>query len=156
MKVENTLPSIQYSYGMTFILLLTSLTNKFIPVKLSSTRNSLPWVNQKLKWLARQRDRAFQKHFKRNSAYHENATKATFPNEQLQSVFSRKSSNRLSSLCHMKLQDSTDTDRSMLDITVSSKCIEKLLPNLNPHKAADPDQIKPIILNIFQPHYHRS
>ena len=26
---------------------LTSLTNKFIPSKLSSTRNNLPWVNQK-------------------------------------------------------------------------------------------------------------
>ena len=43
---------------------LTSLTNKFIPSKLSSTRNILPWVNQKLKRIARQRDRAFQKHRK--------------------------------------------------------------------------------------------
>ena len=43
---------------------LTSLTNKFIPSKLSSTRNNLPWVNQKLKRIARQRDRAFQKHRK--------------------------------------------------------------------------------------------
>ena len=43
---------------------LTSLTNKFIPLKLSSTRNNLPWVNQKLKRIARQRDRAFQKHRK--------------------------------------------------------------------------------------------
>ena len=32
---------------------LTSLTNKFIPSKLSSTRNNLPWVNQKLKRIAR-------------------------------------------------------------------------------------------------------
>ena len=39
---------------------LTSLTNKFIPSKLSSTRDNLPWVNQKLKQIARQRDRAFQ------------------------------------------------------------------------------------------------
>ena len=46
----------------------------------------------------------------------------------------------------MKLQESTDADRSMLDITVTSKGIEKLLSNLNPHKAAGPDQIKPIIL----------
>jgi len=43
---------------------LTSLTNKFIPSKLSSTRNNLPWVNQKLKRIARQRDRAFKKHRK--------------------------------------------------------------------------------------------
>ena len=33
---------------------LTSLTNKFIPSKLSSTRNNIPWVNQKLKRIARQ------------------------------------------------------------------------------------------------------
>ena len=31
----------------------------------------------------------------------------------------------------MKLQESTDADRSMLDITVTSKGIEKLLSNLN-------------------------
>ena len=43
---------------------LTSLTNKFIPSKLSSTRNNLPWVNQKLKRIAGQRDRAFQKYRK--------------------------------------------------------------------------------------------
>ena len=70
----------------------------------------------------------------------------TILNEQFQSVFSRKSSNSLSSRCHMKLQESTDADRSMLDITVTSKGIEKLLSNLNHHKVADPDQIKPIIL----------
>ena len=39
---------------------LTSLTNKFIPSKLSN----LHWVNQKLKRIARQRDRVFQKHSK--------------------------------------------------------------------------------------------
>ena len=38
----------------------------------------------------------------------------------------------------MKRQESTDADISMLDITVTSKGIEN---NLNPHKAADPDQI---------------
>ena len=43
---------------------LTSITNKFIPSKLSSTGNNLPWVNKKLKRIARQRDRAFQKHRK--------------------------------------------------------------------------------------------
>ena len=43
----------------------------------------------------------------------------------------------------MKLQEGTDADRSMIDITVTSKSIEKLLSNLNPHKAAGPDQIKP-------------
>ena len=40
----------------------------------------------------------------------------------------------------------------MQDITVTSKGIEKLLSNLNPHKAAGPDQIKPIILkNLSTP-----
>jgi len=43
---------------------LTSITNKFIPSKHSSTGNNLPWVNKKLKRIARQRDRAFQKHRK--------------------------------------------------------------------------------------------
>ena len=38
---------------------LTSLTHKFIPSKLTSTRNNLHWVNQKLKRIARQRDRVF-------------------------------------------------------------------------------------------------
>ena len=46
------------------------------------------------------------------------------------------------------LQESTDADRSMLDITVTSKGIEKLISNLNPHKDAGPDQIKHIILKI--------
>ena len=46
----------------------------------------------------------------------------------------------------MTLQESTDADRSMIDNTVTSKGIEKLLSNLNPHKAAGPDKIKPIIL----------
>ena len=57
----------------------------------------------------------------------------------------------------MKLQESTDADRSMLDIAVTSKGIEKLLVNLNPHKAAGPDQIKHIILKKnCRPQYHQS
>ena len=48
----------------------------------------------------------------------------------------------------MKLQESTDAGRSTLDITVTSKGIEKLISNLNPHKDAGPDQIKHIILKI--------
>jgi len=53
---------------------------------------------------------------KYNSVYQDDPTKATILNEQFQSVFSRKSPNSLSSLCHMKLQESTDADRSMLDM----------------------------------------
>ena len=48
----------------------------------------------------------------------------------------------------MKLQESTDADRSMLNITVTSNGIEKLLSNLNPHKAAGPKQpFDPTITN---------
>ena len=72
---------------------------------------------------------------KQNSVHQDDPTKAT------QSVLSRKSPNSLSSFCHMKLQESTYADRSMQDITVTSKGIEKLLSNLNPHKAAGTDQI---------------
>ena len=79
---------------------------------------------------------------KHNSVHQDDPTKATILNEQFQSVLSRKSPNSLSSLCHTKLQESTDADRYMIDITVTSKGIEKLLSNLNPHKVAGPDQIK--------------
>ena len=58
----------------------------------------------------------------------------------------------------MKLQECTDADKSMRDITVTSKGIEKFLFNLNPHKAAGPDQIltnlstplSPILKHLFQ------
>ena len=59
----------------------------------------------------------------------------------------------------MKLQEGTDADRSMIDITVTSKSIEKLLSNLNPHKAAGPDKIKPIIPKVTwlgNPNYQQS
>ena len=57
----------------------------------------------------------------------------------------------------MKLLERTDVDRSMLDITVTSKGIEKLLSNLNRHKATGPDQIKLIMLKKhFRPHFNQS
>ena len=65
---------------------------------------------------------------KHKSVHQDDPTKATILNEQFQSVFIRKSPNSLGSLCHMKLQDSTDADRSMLDITVTSKGIENSYP----------------------------
>ena len=37
----------------------------------------------------------------------------------------------------------------MPDIQVSSNGIEKLLKGLNPHKAAGPDQLKPIVLQTL-------
>ena len=94
---------------------------------------------------------------KHNSVHQDDPTKATILNEQFQSVFSWKSPNGLSSLCHMKLQESTDADRSMLDITVTSKRFGKLLSNLkNPHKAADLDQIKPVIIKNLTTPLHQS
>ena len=70
---------------------LTSLTNKFIPSKLSSTRNNFPWVNQKRKRMARQRDRAFSVTpvaplHKHNYVHQDDPTNATILNEQFQSV----------------------------------------------------------------------
>ena len=56
---------------------------------------------------------------KQSSVHQDDPTKATIISEQFQSVFSRKSPNSLSSLCHMTLQERTDTDKSMLDITVT-------------------------------------
>jgi len=40
---------------------LNFLTDKWIPSKLSNTRNNLPWVNQNIKRLIRRRDRTFKK-----------------------------------------------------------------------------------------------
>ena len=59
-------------------------------------------------------------------------------NRQFQSVFSPKSPEHLSSLAQWKLQELNDQG-----------CIEKLLKSLNPHKAADPDQFKPIVLQTL-------
>ncbi|WAR07637.1 hypothetical protein MAR_017595 [Mya arenaria] len=187
---------------------LTSLTKKFIPSQLSSSRNNLPWVNQTLKRFARKSDRAYRKqrksgkaedrkrfldlkhilrksikvsyqsylkdildiasndetckpntknlftllkHSKQDSAsvapltHQDDTAKATILNEQFQS----KSPNSLRSLCNMKLQDISNTGKpqnTMPDIKATAEGIEKLLSNLNLHKASGPDQIKPVIL----------
>ena len=71
---------------------LTSLTNKFIPSKLSSTRNISLGSTKNSNGLL---DKAFQKHRKsgkpahrkkHNSAHQDDHTKATILNEQFQSV----------------------------------------------------------------------
>jgi len=60
----------------------------------------------------------------------------------------------------MKVQDNADTGREtpyetfsphnpMPDIELSTNGIEKLLKNLNPHKAAGPNQIRPIVLKML-------
>ncbi len=88
---------------------------------------------------------------------HEDDTaKASILNQQFQSVFSPKSPLSLKSLCQMNIQDTIDkgqrrsADQSpyskIHDIEISTNGIDKLLRNLNPHKAYWPDQITPTIL----------
>ena len=93
---------------------------------------------------------------KDNICYPDDTKKATILNEQFQSVFSQRSPLSLKSLCNMKLQNLSDQGHNspqeckahtkMPDIEISTNGIEKLLNNLNPHKAAGPDQIRPIVL----------
>ena len=87
--------------------------------------------------------------------------KANVLNQQFQSVFTPKCPLKLSQLASMAVQDLSDsgtidpsqipgeclnTTPHMESITVSTKGIAKLLKDLNPHKAAGPDQIKPLVL----------
>ena len=80
-------------------------------------------------------------------------------NRQFQSVFSPKSPERLRSLAHRNLQELNDQGcnlpfqsspySQMPEIQIFVKGIEKLLKSLNPHKAAGPDQFKPIVLQTL-------
>ena len=73
--------------------------------------------------------------------------------------FSPKSPERLSSLAHRKLQELNDHGcnlpfqsspySQMPEMQIFVKGIEKLLKSLNPHKAAGPDQIKPMALQTL-------
>jgi len=73
---------------------------------------------------------------KHNSVHQDDPTIGSILNEQFQSVFSRKYWCRQIHARHYS----------------HIQGIEKLLSNLNPHKAAGPDQIKPIILKkTFDP-----
>lgn len=94
---------------------------------------------------------------KDNKLFTGETDKANVLNDQFQSVFTAKSPISLSSLAKMKVQDTVDTGREipnstysphkpMPDIEISVKGVEKLLTNLNPNKAAGPDQIRPIVL----------
>ena len=92
-----------------------------------------------------------------NKFHSDDTSKAGALNAHFQSVFCPKSPISLSSLCKMRLQDLCDQSDShtgkpssrMPDIHISSKGIQKLLSNLNPHKACGPDQIKPIVLKTL-------
>ena len=93
--------------------------------------------------------------------YSDTVDKANILNQQFQSVFTSKCSLKLSQLASMAVQDLSDngtidpsqipgeclnTTPQMESITVSTNGIAKLLKDLNPHKAAGPDQIKLLVL----------
>ena len=84
-----------------------------------------------------------------NKLHQDDQAKATVLNKQFQSVFSPKSPLKLSSLAKLKLNPDGQSVPTMPDILVGQKGIEKLLNNLNPHKASGPDKIKPIILKTL-------
>ena len=79
---------------------------------------------------------------KHNSVHQDDPTESTILNEQFQSV--SVGSLLTASAPFVTRQESTDADRSMLDNAITSKGIDN---NLNPHKAAGPDQIKPSTLH---------
>lgn len=82
-------------------------------------------------------------------------------NDQFQSVFTPKSPLKLSQLSQITVQELVDQGKLASDavpqqnlsftpimpnITVSLSGVLKLLKELKPHKAAGPDQLKPIVL----------
>ena len=106
--------------------------------------------------------------------YTADTDKANALNAQFHSVFSPKSPISLKQLAQKTQQDLQDSVKppppsiptsqhdpgmnpsfkpsphpKMPDIQVSSNGIEKLLKGLNPHKAAGPDQLKPIVLQTL-------
>ena len=95
-------------------------------------------------------------------SYQDDTKKATILNDQFRSVFSPKSPLNLKELCKMKLQTLGDEGHTfpydckeykrMPDIDISINGVEKLLNNLNPHKAAGPDNIKPVVLKRLSKH----
>ena len=99
---------------------------------------------------------------KQNGQLHTNTTdKANILHQQFQSVFTPKIPLKLSQLSLMAVQDYVDDGLHhpsqipsetlspvphMPNITVSLNGILKLLNDLNPHKAAGPDQLKHLVL----------
>ena len=93
--------------------------------------------------------------------YSDTVDKANVLNQQFQSMFTPKSTLKLSQIASMAVQDLSDngtidpsqipgeclsTTPHMESITVSTNGIAKLLKDLNPNKAAGLDQMKPLVL----------
>ena len=88
----------------------------------------------------------------------ENKVKASILNEQFQSVFTPKSPLSLQQLSKVQAQnyategkldipqDCAQEFPDMPDITISVASIDKLLKNLQPNKAAGPDDLRPTVL----------
>ena len=103
---------------------------------------------------------------KQNGQLNTNTTdKSNILNQQFQLVFTPKTPLKLSQLTRMAVQDFVDegilnpsnipsktlsSDPQMPNISVSLNGVLKLLKDLNPHKAAGPDQLKPIVLIRLQ------
>ena len=113
-------------------------------------------------------------YFRAAKTYTADTDKANALNAQFHSVISPKSPISLKQLAQKTLQDLQDFVKppppsiptsqhdpgmnpsfkpsphpKMPDIQVSSNGIEQLLKGLNPHKAAGPDQLKPIVLQTL-------
>ena len=97
--------------------------------------------------------------------YTHTADKANILNQHFQSVFTLKSPLELSQLASIAVQDISDggtidplqipggclsTTPRMESITVSANGFAKLFKDLNPRKAAGPDQIKLLVLLRFR------
>ena len=70
--------------------------------------------------------------------------KANILNKQFQSVFSQSAPPPLKLLCHQTLNKNSFND--MLPFNITCEGVLKLLKGLKPHKAAGPDNLKPLVL----------
>ena len=84
-----------------------------------------------------------------NKVHQDDLDKATVLNKQFQSVFSPKSPPSPDLVNKMNSDPGGKPVPTMPDIKIGKAGVEKLLDNLNPHKACGPDKIKPMILKTL-------
>ena len=118
--------------------------------------------SKKLISLLKNSKQDFKGPLKKDGKLHsDTVAKANVLNQQFQSVFTPKCPLKLSQLASTAVQDLSDngtidqsqipgechnTTPHMESIIVSTNGIAKLLKDLNPHKAAGPNQIEPLVL----------